>query len=137
MYNAKMSMRNLGNDLASSYFTNTINTASDVKNGYQEVVNSKKSSGFNGIKNRLKQTALFKFASDLTKNAFEGLRTGKFYKSDDDLFGFDESAFDFDLEIFSMTIVGMVPHNRLVLSLRNHIVEIWLHLVQLVNLQSL
>jgi hypothetical protein len=101
MYNAKMSMRNLGNDLASSYFTNTINTASDVKNGYQEVVNSKKSSGFNGIKNRLKQTALFKFASDLTKNAFEGLRTGKFYKSDDDLFGFDESAFDFDFDTSS------------------------------------
>ena len=101
MYNAKMSMRNLGNDLASSYFTNTINTASDIKNGYQEVVNSKKSSGFNGIKNRLKQTALFKFASDLTKNAFEGLRTGKFYKSDDDLFGFDESAFDFDFDTSS------------------------------------
>jgi len=58
MYNAKMSMRNLGNDLASSYFTNTINTASDVKNGYQEVVNSKKSSGFNGIKNRLKKLKL-------------------------------------------------------------------------------
>lgn len=98
MYNAKMSMRNLSGEWTSSYFGNTKNVISDVRNGYQEVVNGKKSSGFNGIKNRLKQTALFKFASDLTKNAFEGLRTGKFYKSDDDLFGFDESAFDFDFD---------------------------------------
>lgn len=98
-YNAKMSMRNLGNDLSASYFTNTKNVISDVKSGYQEVVNGKKSSGFNGIKNRLKQTALFKFATDLTKNAFEGLRTGKFYKSDDELYGMDESAFDFDFDI--------------------------------------
>ena len=101
MYNAKMSMRNIGNDLVSSNFSNTKNTITDVKNGYQEIVNGRKSSGFNGIKNRLKQTALFRFASDLTKNAFEGLRTGKFYKSDDDLFGFDESAFDFDFDTSS------------------------------------
>ena len=98
MYNAKMSMRNLTADLNSSYFSNTKTLASDVKSGYREAVDSSKSSGFSGIKNRLKQTALFKFASDLTKNAFEGLRTGKFYKSDDDLFGFDESAFDFDFD---------------------------------------
>lgn len=98
MYNAKMSMRNLTSDLNSSYFSNTKTLASDVKSGYREAVDSSKSSGFSGIKNRLKQTALFKFASDLTKNAFEGLRTGKFYKSDDDLFGFDESAFDFDFD---------------------------------------
>ena len=100
-YNAKMSMRNLGNDLSASYFTNTKNVMSDVKSGYQEVVNGKKSSGFNGIKNRLKQTALFKFATDLTKNAFEGLRTGKFYKSDDELYGMDESAFDFNFDIYT------------------------------------
>ena len=98
MYNAKMSMRNLTADLNSSYFNNTKTLASDVKSGYREAVDSSKSSGFNGIKNRIKQSALFKFASDLTKNAFEGLRTGKFYKSDDDLFGFDESAFDFDFD---------------------------------------
>ena len=98
MYNAKMSMRNLTADLNSSYFSNTKTMASDIKSGYREVVDSSKSSGFSGIKNRLKQTALYKFASDLTKNAFEGLRTGKFYKSDDDLFGFDESAFDFDFD---------------------------------------
>lgn len=98
MYNAKMSMRNLTADLNSSYFNNTKTLVTDVKSGYREAVDSSKSSGFSGIKNRLKQTALFKFASDLTKNAFEGLRTGKFYKSDDDLFGFDESAFDFDFD---------------------------------------
>ena len=106
MYNAKMSMRNLSGEWTSSYFGNTKNVISDVRNGYQEVVNGKKSSGFNGIKNRLKQTALFKFASDLTKNAFEGLRTGKFYKSDDDLFGFDESAFDFDFNFDSSSSGG-------------------------------
>ena len=99
MYNAKMSMRNIGNDLVSSNFSNTKNTITDVKNGYQEIVNGRKSSGFNGIKNRLKQTALFKFATDLTKNAFEGLRTGKFYKSDDEMLGIDDSAFDFDFDI--------------------------------------
>ena len=99
MYNAKMSMRNIGNDLVSSNFSNTKNTITDVKNGYQEIVNGRKSSGFNGIKNRLKQTALFRFATDLTKNAFEGLRTGKFYKSDDEMLGIDDSAFDFDFDI--------------------------------------
>lgn len=99
MYNAKMSMRNIGNDLVSSNFSNTKNTITDVKNGYQEIVNGRKSSGFNGIKNRLKQTALFRFATDLTKNAFEGLRTGKFYKSDDEMLGIDDSAFDFDFNI--------------------------------------
>lgn len=99
MYNAKMSMRNIGNDLVSSNFSNTKNTITDVKNGYQEIVNGRKSSGFNGIKNRLKQTALFRFATDLTKNAFEGLRTGKFYKSDDEMLGIDDSTFDFDFDI--------------------------------------
>lgn len=99
MYNAKMSMRNIGNDLVSSNFSNTKNTITDVKNGYQEIVNGRKSSGFNGIKNRLKQTALFRFATDLTKNAFEGLRTGKFYKSDDEMLGINDSAFDFDFDI--------------------------------------
>lgn len=99
MYNAKMSMRNIGNDLVSSNFSNTKNTITDVKNGYQEIVNGRKSSGLNGIKNRLKQTALFRFATDLTKNAFEGLRTGKFYKSDDEMLGIDDSAFDFDFNI--------------------------------------
>lgn len=97
MYNAKMSMRNLVADMNTTYFQNTKNFTADMKSGYQQVVDSRNSSGFNGIKNRIKQMALFRFTSDLTKSAFEGLRSGKFYKSEEEEFGLGDTDFNFDV----------------------------------------
>ena len=97
-YNAKMSMRNLSADLMSDNFSNTKNFMVDARAGYKAVIDTKNSSGFRGIKNRIKQTALFQFASDITKNAFEGLKTGKFYKSEDEVMGLED--FDFGEDFF-------------------------------------
>nr|DAS02043.1 MAG TPA: Papain-like cysteine protease AvrRpt2 [Caudoviricetes sp.] len=97
-YNAKMSMRNLSADLMSDNFSNTKNFIVDARAGYKAVIDTKNSSGFRGIKNRIKQTALFQFASDITKNAFEGLKTGKFYKSEDEVMGLED--YDFGEDFF-------------------------------------
>lgn len=97
-YNAKMSMRNLSADLMSDNFSNTKNFMVDARAGYKAVIDTKNSSGFRGIKNRIKQTALFQFASDITKNAFEGLKTGKFYKSEDEVMGLED--YDFGEDFF-------------------------------------
>lgn len=97
-YNAKMSMRNLSADLMSDNFSNTKNFIVDARAGYKAVIDTKNSSGFRGIKNRIKQTALFQFASDMTKNAFEGLKTGKFYKSEDEVMGLED--YDFGEDFF-------------------------------------
>ena len=98
MYNAKMSMRNLRNDIISDNFTNTKNFIQDARAGYKAFNDSRNSSGFAGIKNKIKQSALYRFVSDMTKNAFSGIKTGKFYKSEDEIMGLGDE--DFGEEFF-------------------------------------
>ena len=98
MYNAKMSMRNLRNDIISDNFTNTKNFIQDARAGYKAFNDSRNSSGFAGIKNKIKQSALYRFVSDMTKNAFSGIKTGKFYKSEDEVMGLGDE--DFGEEFF-------------------------------------
>ena len=89
MYNAKMSMRNVYADYMSDTFGNTMNFSKDVRAGYKAFNDSRNTSGFSGIKNKIKQSALYQFVSSLTKNAFAGLKSGKFYKSEDEMYGLD------------------------------------------------
>nr|DAR93276.1 MAG TPA: Papain-like cysteine protease AvrRpt2 [Caudoviricetes sp.] len=99
MYNAKMSMRNVYSDYMSDTFGNTMNFSKDVRAGYKAFNDSRNTSGFSGIKNKIKQSALYQFVSSLTKNAFAGLKSGKFYKSEDEMYGLD-ADFDFGEDDF-------------------------------------
>lgn len=99
MYNAKMSMRNVYADYMSDTFGNTMNFSKDVRAGYKAFNDSRNTSGFSGIKNKIKQSALYQFVSSLTKNAFAGLKSGKFYKSEDEIYGLD-SDFNFGEDDF-------------------------------------
>lgn len=99
MYNAKMSMRNVYADYMSDTFGNTMNFSKDVRAGYKAFNDSRNTSGFSGIKNKIKQSALYQFVSSLTKNAFAGLKSGKFYKSEDEMYGLD-ADFDFGEDDF-------------------------------------
>lgn len=96
-HNAKMSMKNLGFDLFSSYFPNTRSTYTEIKEGYQEIRKTETNVGFRDIKTRLRQMPLVKFVGDMTRTAFEGLRTGKFYQSEEEIFGLNFNFDDFDL----------------------------------------
>ena len=96
-HNAKMSMKNLGFDMFSSYFPNTRSTYTEIKEGYKEIRKTETTVGFKDIKTRLKQMPLVKFVGDMTRTAFEGLRTGKFYQSEEEIFGLDFNFDDFDL----------------------------------------
>ena len=99
MYNAKMSMRNVYSDYMTDTFGNTMNFSKDVRAGYKAFNDSRNTSGFSGIKNKIKQSALYQFVSSLTKNAFAGLKSGKFYKSEDEMYGLD-ADFDFGEDDF-------------------------------------
>jgi hypothetical protein len=99
MYNAKMSMRNVYADYMSDTFGNTMNFSKDVRAGYKAFNDSRNTSGFSGIKNKIKQSSLYQFVSSLTKNAFAGLKSGKFYKSEDEMYGLD-ADFDFGEDDF-------------------------------------
>lgn len=96
-HNAKMSMKNLGFDMFSSYFPNTRSTYTEIKEGYKEIRKTETTVGFKDIKTRLKQMPLVKFVGDMTRTAFEGLRTGKFYQSEEEIFGLDFNFDDFNL----------------------------------------
>lgn len=100
-HNVRMSMRNLGYDVfANTYFRETSATIGQVRDGYKELRNSSSGSnmGFNDIKSKIKTFPAYKFMTDMTKRAFDAVRTGKFYDSEDEIFGmgaFDDFDFDF------------------------------------------
>lgn len=111
MYNAKMSMRNVYADYMSDTFGNTMNFSKDVRAGYKAFNDSRNTSGFSGIKNKIKQSALYQFVSSLTKNAFAGLKSGKFYKSEDEMYGLD-ADFDFGEDDFFFESGGSSGDNE-------------------------
>ena len=111
MYNAKMSMRNVYADYMSDTFGNAMNFSKDVRAGYKAFNDSRNTSGFSGIKNKIKQSALYQFVSSLTKNAFAGLKSGKFYKSEDEMYGLD-ADFDFGEDDFFFESGGSSSDNE-------------------------
>lgn len=100
-HNAKMSLKNLGVDIGNTYFDKPIGTATEMKSVMKDVRATFKGSNSKIDKSTLikkvSEIPLVKVSSDMVKEAFKRLKSGKFYDSEDEAFGLNEE-FDFDFD---------------------------------------
>lgn len=100
-HNAKMSLKNLGVDVGNTYFDKPIGTANEMKSVMKDVRATFKGSNTKMDKNSLikkvSEIPLVKVSSDMVKEAFKRLKSGKFYDSEEEAFGLG-GDFDFDFD---------------------------------------